>query len=347
MSLQEIVFGVVGIILVLAVIADVLTTTLRLNGSGFLSVSITNRLWYLVLQSRLISSNHSLLSLLGFSIVLLSILLWLVLLWLGWVLFFFAYDGAVINTQTGFPADFWSRAYFVGYTLTTLGPGDYRPEGTVWKVATVLASANGFFFITLIAAYLLPLIAAVGAKRQFAAYVTSLGTTPEEMVVRAWTGSGFGSLSQHLDEFSPLLTSLAQQHLSYPVIHCFHDQDRTTASAPGIAALSEALLLLRYGVAPEQRPDAVTLRVLEGTLVNFLNTLDSAFIEPDPHVPPIPDLDVLRRHGIPTVDNQTFEQACDGLEKRRCLLLAQVKRDGWSWSDVTGDASDLTMTHKR
>jgi hypothetical protein len=347
MTFTEIALGMLGVVLVLSVVFDVLTTTLRLSGSGIFSVRLTNRLWFLALQSRRITTNHRLLSLLGFSIVLFSIVLWLILLWVGWVLIFSASDNAIINAQTNFPADFWSRVYFVGYSLVTLGLGDHRPEGALWQMATVLASANGFFFITLIAAYLLPLIAAVGAKRQFATYATSLGTTPSDIVIGAWNGKDFGALPQHLDTLSPMLTELAQQHLTYPVIHCFHDQVREAASAPTIAALGEALLLLRHGVAPEQRPDAVTLRVMQGAISTFLKTLNTAFIEPDKDVPPLPNLEPLRQHGIPTVDDESFRDACAALEKQRRLLLSQVKRDGWSWGVVTEHEPDFTLTNKR
>jgi hypothetical protein len=347
MTLPGLLIGLVGASLVLVVVLDILLTTLRLNGSGIFSVRITNRLWFLVLHSRIITTNHRLLSLLGFSIVLFSMLLWLFLLWIGWILIFSAHESAVINAQTQLPADFWSRVYFVGYSLVTLGLGDYRPEGAVWKVATVLTSANGFFCITLIVTYLLPLISAVGAKRQFATYVTSLGKTPTDIVTGAWNGTDFGALSQHLDTLAPTLTSLTQQHLAYPIIHCFHDQDREAASAPSIASLAEAMLLLRYGVAPEQRPDAVTLNVLQGALSTFLATLDSAFIEPDPQAPSLPNLDILRQHGIPTVDDATFEEACHSLAWQRRLLLAQVKRDGWTWGDVTEREPDFALTNKR
>jgi hypothetical protein len=340
MDLFEILAGIAGLALVLIVVIDVLITTLRLTGSGILSVPLANRLWYLLLRNRRLARSHQALSLFGFAIVLFSVLIWLGLLWLGWVLIFMSSETVVINSQTSLPADIWSRIYFVGYSLVTLGLGDYRPEGAVWKVATVLTAANGFFFITLIAAYLLPLISAVSAKRQFAAYITSLGHTPIEIVSSAWNGQSFGALDQHLDSLGPMFTSLAQQHLAYPVIHCMHDQSRPAASAPAIAALGEALLLLRYGVAPEQRPDAITLRVLEGALSNFLETLDSAFIEPASEPPPLPNLDALRQHGIPTVDTATFEHVGKELTRRRCLLFAQVKRDGWSWDDVVGHKSD-------
>jgi hypothetical protein len=340
MDLFEILVGLAGIALVLIVIIDVLITTLRLTGPGILSVPLANRLWYLLLRNRWLARNHYALSVFGFAIVLFSVLLWLGLLWLGWVLIFMSSETAVINAQTSLPADVWSRIYFVGYSLVTLGLGDYRPEGAVWKIATVLTAANGFFFITLIAAYLLPLISAVSAKRQFAAYITSLGHTPIEIVSSAWNGQNFGALDQHLDSLGPMFTSLAQQHLAYPIIHCMHDQSRPSASAPAIAALGETLLLLRYGVAAEHRPDAITLRVLEGALSNFLETLDAAFIEPDPQPPPLPNLEALRRHGIPTVDTADFQAIATELRKRRCLLLAQVKRDGWRWDNVVGQESD-------
>jgi hypothetical protein len=129
MTILHFLVGLIGVILVLTVVLDILLTTLRLNGSGIFSVRITNRLWFLVLYSRTITTNHRLLSLLGFSIVLFSMLLWLFLLWIGWVLIFSAHESAVISAQTQLPADFWSRVYFVGYSLVSAPAASSAPPG--------------------------------------------------------------------------------------------------------------------------------------------------------------------------------------------------------------------------
>ncbi|XVH33461.1 ion channel (plasmid) [Haloferacaceae archaeon DSL9] len=45
--------------------------------------------------------------------------------------------------------------YFTGYTIFTLGNGDFYPTAANWQVTTVLTSASGLLLITLIVTYVL------------------------------------------------------------------------------------------------------------------------------------------------------------------------------------------------
>jgi hypothetical protein len=201
-------------------------------------------------------------------------------------------------------------------------------------VATVVAAANGFFFVTLAVAYLLPLITAVIEKRQLAAYLTALGRRPEEMLVQAWTGRDFGVLPTHLVALVPMLTLLSQRHLAYPILHYFHSLERETAIGPSVAALDEALTLIEYAVAPELRPDSTALRPLRWSVGLFLKTLESEFLTPGDEAPPLPALGPLGDAGIRTLSAGDFRSAAAALAQRRRLLLALVEQSGWTWEDA-------------
>ncbi|WP_200892537.1 two pore domain potassium channel family protein [Aliterella atlantica] len=280
------------------------------------------------------ASSHQLISLTGLGILLSTTVLWIGLVWVGWTLIFSANEQAVVDANSGKPADMLARIYFTGYTLFTLGLGDYKPQGAVWQAATAIAAGSGFFLVSLIITYLVPVISAATQKRQLAGYISSLGKTPTDIILTAWNGKNFGLLEQHLLSLTPMILLNGQRHLTYPVLHYFHSASRYTAATLSIAVLDETLTLLKYGVKPTNQIDAVTLYAVRQAMLVFLDTLISDFIEPDTFAPPMPTLDRLRASGVPTVSDEEFDYALANLSKRRRLLLALVKSHGWNWDDV-------------
>ena len=144
----------------------------------------------------------------GPGVLLAMLLTWLLFSWLAWTLLFSAVQGSVVEAQSGRPANLVARIYFVGYSLFTLGIGDYRPKGAFWQFATVLCAAQGFAVITLSITYIVPIVSAVTQKRQLAVLISYLGANPETIVTRAWNGRGFGWLEPQLMGLLPRLTEL-------------------------------------------------------------------------------------------------------------------------------------------
>lgn len=332
----NLVLGIVGIVLIFVVLFDVLWTTLRLAGAGPLTSWVTNLLWRLALRR---TRSHPSLSSAGFLIVLLTVALWIGLVWLGWVLVFGMDPGAIVDSQSGQPAAFWARVYYAGFTLITLGNGDFKPAGALWQALTPIAAANGFFLVTLVITYLIPLMSAALQRRQLAVHIAVLGRTPQELLLRAWDGQGFGRLTDHLIGLTFPLMGLGEGHLAYPVLHCFHSSERDTAMAPNIAVLDEVLTLLE-GVAPEQRPDPLAIYPLRGAIDRLLSTLTEAHLTPERNPPPLPDLATLRSAGIRTVDHEAFRCSMEAANARRRLVFGLVEKEGWHWSDVIGPSSD-------
>jgi len=328
--------AIAGILIVAIIVVDVVVTTLTLGGGGPITSRLSAGVWSVALQFRRWSGSRSLLGVAGWGLLIAIALLWFVGSWIGWVLIFDSTGTGVVTSSNKLPATFWETVYFTGYTLSTLGLGDYQPNGTVWQITTAIASMSGFFLVTLTFAYLLPVIGAATQKRQLALYISSLGGTPDEMIARAWTGKGFGEFSQHLIALSPMVIQQGENHLTYPILHYFHTVDRSRAIALSITCLDEALTLLSYGVAPEFRPDPSALQSCRRANVAFLKTLKSAFITPESDWPKAPPLDLLRRYGIPTVSESEFLDAIkqDNVAQRRHLLLALVRNDGWTWDAV-------------
>jgi hypothetical protein len=339
----HIVLGLIGIFLILGTVYDVLWTTLRLTGAGQLTSWVTNGLWRLMLR---LTRSHQKLALAGFLIVLFTVSLWILLVWIGWTLVLEMSPRAVLQAATGRPADLWERIYFAGSAIITIGNGEYRPGGPVWRILTPIIAANGFSLVSLIITYLLPIVMAELARRRLAVYITALGRTPHEILLRAWNGSDFGRLPDHLVSLTMPLMEVGQGHLAYPVLHCVHSSTRETALAPSIAVLDEAITLFA-GVCPEQRPDKVTFYPLRQAIAEFLSTLREGHLEPEGKPAAPPSLEPLRAAGITTVNETEFQLALDSLVDRRRLLLGLVQQEGWCWDDVARSTSDLRERYEQ
>lgn len=330
---------ILGLVLLAVVSSDVLVTTLTLRGGGFITDRLTSCLWHHATKIHRYNTNHRFLAITGILLVLGMAFLWYFLTWVAWSLIFNSFPDAIVNSSDQEPTSVWGRIYFAAYTLTTLGRGDYLPTSTFWHLLTGLAAANGFFLVTLSIAYLFPVISAAIQKRSLAIYISSLGGTGDEILFNAWNGKDFGNLDQHLISLTPLILALSEQHFAYPVLHYFHTRERLRSLSLSIAALDEAMTLLQYGVVLEHRPDPASLNVARRACSAFLQTLKSDYIKPNNYEPQLIPLELLRKQGINTVSDRTFKQATKHLNKRRRLLLALVKNDGWSWDAV---ASGLT-----
>ncbi|MFO7654152.1 MAG: potassium channel family protein [Candidatus Krumholzibacteriia bacterium] len=319
-----------GVALLLVVLYDALKTTLGTMG-GPLTRRLAGGLWRLGLGLHRRRSSHGLLSTMGVITVLATIGMWVTLLWTAWYLIFTGGTNAVVADRTSLPADVSDRIYFTGFTIFTLGVGDYVPEGAVWQVVTPAASLCGLFLVTLAITYLTPLMEAVARKRRVAAHIHALGSSPAEIVTGAWDGRSCRALTAHLDMLLPDLGKLQQDHLAYPVLGYFHAGDRRQSVALGLASLDEALSVLEFGVEPGVCLSPQDCRPIRRTMGHLLGTLESAYFRPAEHPPPVPDLELLREQGIPVVAAARFEARLERIAERRRLLRALVEHDGWDW----------------
>lgn len=351
--MQALLFGL-GFIIISAVVLDVVVTALTVGGGGPITSRLSCWLWRIALWIHRSRPNHRLLTIAGWLILTGMVLLWLLAVWAGWILIFCTHDLAVVDAKSSLPATISERIYFVGYTLSTLGLGDYLPGRIEWQMATAIMSTNGFLLVTLAIAYLLPVVSAGVQRRRLAAYITTLGGTPDDILARAWNGKDFGQLDQHFINLTPMIIMAAEQHLAYPVLHYFHTVNRSRAMTLSFVALDEALTLLQYSVAESHRPDQAALDALRRANTTFLQNISSAYITPAEAEPPFCPLDLLQAEGIPTQTRFAAEHIRAHLSKRRRLLLALLQNDGWQWNDVASrkttnrgsDWDDTTELHE-
>ncbi|WP_408959360.1 ion channel [Natrinema sp. 74] len=320
----------VGAVLLGVAVVDLLWTTLWVEGGAG---PLTSRLmaWTWSVFKRIGDRNSRLLTLAGPAILVVGLSVWILLLWAGWTLIFASGAHPLIDTIDKGPLSWFEHVYVTGYTIFTLGNGDYVPRDGVWQLAVTLATASGMLFVTLIVTYVLSVLDAVTQKRSFASDVSGLGTSGDEIVRAGWDGEEFRGLEVPLNDLASQLNTLTENHKAYPILHYFHSNQRSRAPVASIAALDDALTLFRFGVSDGDRPDDITVKTVRASVHSYLETLHDTFVEPADRTPPAPTLEPLRNAGVPTVSDEAFDAAVVDLDERRRRLLALISSDVRQW----------------
>lgn len=320
-----------GLAALLALIVDAGWTTLWPDRSGgpFSSRAMA---WAWRYASNAFTGRHLVLSLLGPTAVALVLLFWVVLLWLGWSLIFIAGGGtSVVHTISRAPASTAELIYFAGYTIFTLGNGDFSPNGAGWQITTAVASGSGLVLISLAITYLVSVLSAVVNKRTFAARVHAFGETPQAFLMNAWDRHAFTGLDLVLSSLATELARLGTQHLAYPVIHFYHPVGRRGSSAVAVALLDEAVTLLSCAVVPAAQPSKAVLHSVRGAVESYLQTLEGGPVKWADAPPPVPELAPMLAAGIPTTDRNEYRTAIEAASNRRKKLRGLVESDHWEW----------------
>lgn len=311
-----------GCLLVAFVVADVFRTVLWSGqGAGPLTGAIT------ALGRRalpLLSGNRRLRSAIGPLALLAIVATWTALLLTGFTLLLEGQPDAIRTAGTKQPVDWFERAYFVGYSLFTLGNGDLAPATDFGRVMAVAVSATGLFLLTLSVTYLLPVISASVASRSFASSARSLGDSAEDVVLGAWDGARI-QLDHQLRDLASALGTLAEQHLAYPVLHLFQSSDTATSAPLAVADLDDLLTLLD-GVDPRVAPLATPRRQLRSAIETYVEIYERSWSSDA--APPAPRTDRLAAAGVPLVERHAYEHTLDALAPHRRRVRSLVRASG-------------------
>ena len=319
-----------GVLFLAVVIVDLLWTTLWVEGGAG---PLTDRLmaWTWKLARRVGGRRPRLLSLSGPAVLVLSLGVWIVFLWAGWGLLFASAENALVDSVGARQVSWSELIYYTGYTIFTLGVGDFIPRGSLWQLVTVLATANGMLFITLSVTYVLSVLSAVTQKRAFATGVSGLGAESTEILRASWDGEAFRGLEVPLNTVASQLNTLTANHKAYPILHYFYTEEPALVPTTSITVLDEALTLLRFGVAEENRPNELLINEARSSVQTYLGIVGDAYVEPADRSPPPPELAALRDAGVPTVSDRKFDDSIADLEERRRTLLGLVESDERRW----------------
>jgi hypothetical protein len=324
---------VIGVLLFLMVVLDMGKTTLSMRGGGGITNALARVVWRLFFVAAGRRGESKLLEYAGQCVLLSILLTWIACLWLSLFLMLASHPGSVVDGTTKVPADLWETFYYAGFTLSTLGVGDYSAAGDGWRVLTSAAAFCGLTFITVAITYFVPVLSAVSLQNQLSIFVTSMGKTPQQIVLNSWNGRDFSWFYDSATDLSQMLVQHTLNHHSHPVVHCFHNSEVSKNIIPAIVTLDETLRLLDRVDVPQDR---LKRKVLEAAINQHLDLLQSNYLRRvSPTIPgPAAALEPLTQAGIPLKTPHHAEH--EDMGKRRKLLGALLAADGWTWDDVLG-----------
>jgi hypothetical protein len=324
----EIVYLILGIVIIGFTLIDIIWTTLWVNGRvGPLTGPVSRNLWQFI---RYISNANSFwMSLTGPLILVITLLMWIGLLWVGWTLIFSADPTSISDTLHGGQINWVERFYFIGYSLFTLGNGNYAPKEGIWQIISVLVSGVGMLFLTFGVSYILNIINAVVQQRSFATDITGIANSPEELLENGWNGEDFSRLNRLFISISNNLSSLTQQHKAYPLLFYYHSIDTEEAMANGMAILDETITILRYGIDREIDVNPIFIRSIRASITSYIKNAETVYnISMHEEGLPHPNLEKIEEMGVPMVDNEEYTMRVEELEERRRLLAGLLHANG-------------------
>jgi hypothetical protein len=322
---------VIGFMLIGVVLFDVVRTALSARGHGPILRLIHRCSWGTL---RRVAPAGAL----GPTILLIGFLAWALLLWAGWTLVFSGSANSVLHGETSVPANLLDRAYYVGFNITTLGIGDFVPNGQVWKLLSICAAVSGFFVLTLGLTFVISLLPTVVKKRLLARTISALGRTPHEIISRQWHEDSCQLLLPYVPGLVETLQELRVTYVAYPILHFFFSPERKSCLALQLAKLNESLLLLESGaVACEHTARAIV--PLRNSLDDFVRTLEAIHpLDTAEDAPALPALAGMPAH-VATNGEAGFPAAAAGLHKQRRLLNAYIETEGYRWVDMYSGAA--------
>ncbi|SDM17534.1 Ion channel [Catalinimonas alkaloidigena] len=326
-----------GLGLLLLALSDFAVTAFVPTGEGRLTALVGRGVYKLLLWLSGYNGYNRRLNYIGLVAIVAISTVWISLLWLGFTLIYLSDVNSILVGTSKTPADFFEKLYHVGYTISTLGIGDYVPGNDFWRVVTSLVSFVGLVTITMSITYLIPVISNAIHKRSLSLQISSLGQTPEDIVLNSYDGHDFRSIESTLTSLSSEIFLYTQNNVAYPILHYMHSCNPSENIVLRLAALDEALTLFLFHVPDELRPSLLSLQSARRAITAYLQTI--LYLELPDEAPPYPRFALLeRRTGLAFVGTEgaAQRQIYQSLDKRRKLLLANVQKDGWQWQDLDG-----------
>jgi len=273
-----ILFGGLGVVLILIVLGDAFETIVlprrvtRQISLARLFYRSTWLFWYTVVRtifSRKRQENF--LSWYGPLSLVLLLIFWATGLVIGFAFVHWA-SGSVIKTPEG-SAGFGTYLYLSGTTFFTLGLGDVIPTTTFGRGLVAFEAGMGFGFLALVIGYL-PALNQSFARREvnISLLDARAGSPPTaaEMLRRHSHDRGLEDLRQLFHEWERWSSDLLESHLSYPVLAYFrshHDNQSWLGALTAILDASAFAIVSFEG--PCERQAQLTFAITRHAIVDL------------------------------------------------------------------------------
>ncbi|MEL6898829.1 MAG: hypothetical protein AAFP90_22245, partial [Planctomycetota bacterium] len=113
--------------------------------------------------------------------------------------------------------------------------------------------------------------------------------------------------------------------------HRFYSYETREDIGIAMVSLSEALLLLAYGVEGHGSVCPKTVAATREAIHGFLATSTSVVADETESVPALPSLIPLRDAGLPVYRDEQFANQARKFDKHRCQLKRIIESEGWEW----------------
>ena len=331
---MEVILFSAGVLIYFFGALDIIQTTLSMQGGGWLTSRYSHWFWTFFLKISGGGGKKKILSHAGYILLITIVLIWVFVLWLSFVMLLSADTGSVINSTTKVPADLGERIYYAGYTISTLGMGDFIVTSDFWRIISSIYSFTGLILLTMSVTYFIPVLSAIIEQRKLGIRLSNLGESPEAILINCWNGKDFQKLVDKIEDLSESIVHHSQNHRAYPVIHYFHNWKEKNAVILQLARLHEALYLLQYEVKEDYRPEAGRLKPLEIAFQNYREVItEVTHIKIMEEAPALAKTDLLKQNGLLMGDRSELAVEEDLIQTRR-LFQTLVRQDGWSWNKV-------------
>lgn len=329
---MSIIYYILGFGLTLLVTVDLIWTTLWIDGgAGPLSDNLTSLLWKILRKI----NNKLLLNISGPLILIAILLSWFLIVWLGVTLIFAANPESIVNPSTGDPVSWIERIYFSGFTIFTLGIGDYTPQSGFFQLVTAFSSGLGMMVLTLSVSYVISVVDAVVQKRSFSRSISGLGRNSIELINKVWNGQDFHQFDLILSTVNTQITELTQQNQAFPLLQYYHSESVEKTSAVNIIVLDEALSLLRYGVKQDDPiMHTALIEATQSSIQTYLDTVIEGYgneAKKIEDVPPVMNLSLIKDSELPLTVESDYYKKMEDLSDRRNKLLSIARGDNHEW----------------
>lgn len=313
---MQIVWAVLGVLLLLFVTLDIIWTTLWVDGgAGPLTNFVTSVIWKGMKKA---GSTGRMMKQSGPLILIMTLTTWVLLAWLGWFMLLLFIENPLVNTIDGRSLTFLDLFYFTGTILFTFGNGDYAPSPGVMQILSVLLAGYGMIILSLSISYVLNVIDGVVRKRGLARDISSIGKTTEEFLTTFYDGYEFYDFSSYLNSISSELNSTASQQQAYPLLNYYHRDQPAKSVAWVLPVLADSLFVMKYGLQEEEKVDDPFIKKSLTSIDHYLESLPDNFIsQKDEETPELPDYEALLRCQLPLLPQHEFRENFRKVESTR------------------------------
>lgn len=326
---------IIGVLIVFFCLYDFALTTFLASGQGPITAQINHGVFkmYFMLAKR--RGRHPIMEYVGIAIIFSILITWVLLLWSGLLLIFSAFPESVLNSQTKASTDIYEKLYYVGFTLSTLGVGDFVAGNDLWRALTALSAFLGLITITISITYLVPVLSNAVQKRSLGIQISALGESPEQIVINSFNGKDFSSISSQLSTLASMINTYTKNQQTYPVLHHMHATNPSENIVLQLTALDEALSIYMLHVPESLRPQHLEFQVCRRAITTYLETV--SYMGHSDEAPPVPDLAIIENEtglSLWYTSEKEVKELYGALSKRRGLLYSNLQNDGWKWEDI-------------